>query len=99
MRANFILTIIIYAMIPYKFLMLNEVLKIISILTLCVMLLLSILTLIHDKKSLKKIWKGIVTAPLFFFSWTLINLIAFTKKKIEWKPIEHVKSVNINEIQ
>ena len=96
---NFILTVIIYAMIPYKFLMLNEVLKIISILTLCVMLLLSVLTLIHDKKSLKKIWKGIVTAPLFFFSWTLINLIAFTKKKIEWKPIEHVKSVNINEIQ
>ena len=96
---NFILTVIIYAMIPYKFLMLNEVLKIISVLTLCVMLLLSVLTLIHDKKSLKKIWKGIVTAPLFFFSWTLINLIAFTKKKIEWKPIEHVKSVNINEIQ
>lgn len=96
---NFILTVIIYAMIPYKFLMLNEVLKIISVLTLCVMLLLSVLTLIHDKKSLKKIWKGIITAPLFFFSWTLINLMAFTKKKIEWKPIEHVKSVNINEIQ
>ena len=63
------------------------------------MVLLSILSLIHDKKSLKKIWKGIVTAPAFFFSWTIINIIAFTQKKIEWKPIEHVKSKKMYEIQ
>lgn len=96
---NFILTMIIYFLVPYKFLFLNEILKIISIVTILGMALLSILSLIHDKKSLKKIWKGLVTAPAFFFSWTIINIIAFTQKKIEWKPIEHVKSKKMYEIQ
>lgn len=96
---NIILTVIIYSIIPYKFMMLNEFLKVIGMVTLCTMLLLSVVTLIHDKKSLKKVWKGIITVPAFFFSWTIINFVAFTKKKIEWKPIEHVKSININEMQ
>ena len=96
---NFILTAIVYSLVPYKFFVLNEILKVISIVTIVGMVLLSILSLIHDKKSLKKIWKGIVTAPAFFFSWTIINIIAFTQKKIEWKPIEHVKSKKMYEIQ
>jgi cellulose synthase/poly-beta-1,6-N-acetylglucosamine synthase-like glycosyltransferase len=96
---NFILTAIVYSLVPYKFFVLNEILKVISIVTIVGMALLSILSLIHDKKSLKKIWKGIVTAPAFFFSWTIINIIAFTQKKIEWKPIEHVKSKKMYEIQ
>lgn len=96
---NFILTAIAYSLVPYKFFVLNEILKVISIVTIVGMALLSILSLIHDKKSLKKIWKGIVTAPAFFFSWTIINIIAFTQKKIEWKPIEHVKSKKMYEIQ
>ena len=28
-----------------------------------------------------------------------VNIIAFTQKKIEWKPIEHVKSKKMYEIQ
>lgn len=96
---NFILTAIAYSLVPYKFFVLNEILKVISIVTIVGMALLSILSLIHDKKSLKKIWKGIVTAPAFFFSWTIINIIAFTQKKIEWKHIEHVKSKKMYEIQ
>ncbi len=96
---NIILTAVISRLIPYKFLVLNTSLRFIGVLILCGMLLLSLITLIHDKKSLKKIWKGIITAPIFFFSWTLINIVAFTKKQLEWEPIEHVKSVSINEMQ
>ena len=96
---NLILTIVVYMLVPYKFIVVNHSLKIIGILIVCVMGLLSLLTLIHDKKSLKKVWKGIITAPVFFFSWTIINIVAFTKKKLEWKPIAHVKNVSIHEIQ
>mgnify|MGYP003305704296 CR=1 FL=1 len=63
------------------------------------MLLISLLTLLHDKKSLKKVWKGILTMPIFMLSWFFINVVAFTKKKLEWKPISHVKSISVSELQ
>ena len=62
------------------------------------MLLISLLTLLHDKKNLKKVWKGIITTPVFMFSWFIINVVAFTKKKLEWKPIAHVKSLKIGDV-
>ena len=96
---NVIITTVIYALIPYEFTLVSDGIKIIGMLILVVTLLLSFLTLIHDKKSLKKVWKGIITAPIFFFSWTLINIVAFTKKKVEWKKIAHVKNVSLSEMQ
>lgn len=95
---NMLLTVIIYALIPYKFVIINMGLKIAGILLLLAMLLISLLTLLHDKKNLKKVWKGILTTPIFMFSWFIINVVAFTKKKLEWKPIAHVKSLSISDV-
>ena len=77
----------------------NVGLKIAGVLVCVAMLLISLLTLLHDKKSIKKVWKGILTSPIFMLSWFFINVVAFTKKRLEWKPISHVKSVNIGEMQ
>ena len=96
---NIIISIVIYALIPYKLVLFNAGIKIVGILVCVAMMLISLLTLLHDKKSIKKVWKGILTSPIFMLSWFFINVVAFTKKKLEWKPISHVKSVNIAEMQ
>lgn len=95
---NILLTVIIYALIPYKFVVVNAGFKIVGALVFVAMILISLLTLLHDKKSLKKVWKGILTTPIFMFSWFIINVVAFTKKKLEWKPIAHVKSLSISDV-
>ena len=52
-----------------------------------------------DKKSLKKAWKGIITYPVFLVFTYVVNLSAVFNQKLTWKPIEHVKSMKISEIQ
>ena len=96
---NILVSIAIYALIPYKLVVLNAGLKIVGLLLFVAMLLISLLTLLHDKKSLKRVWKGIITSPIFMLSWFFINIVAFTKKKLEWKPISHIKSVSMAEMQ
>lgn len=96
---NIIISIIIYALIPYKLVILNAGFKFIGLLVFIAMLLISLLTLLHDKKSLKKVWKGILTSPIFMLSWFFINIVAFTKKKLEWTKIVHVRSVNLAKTQ
>ena len=96
---NIIIGFAIYVLVPAKFMLYNVGLKIAGVLVCVAMLLISLLTLLHDKKSIKKVWKGILTSPIFMLSWFFINVVAFTKKRLEWKPISHVKSVNIGEMQ
>lgn len=96
---NVLLNVIVYALIPYKFIVLNAGFKLVGMLVFVAMLLISLLTLLHDKKNLKKVIKGIITTPIFMFSWFIINVVAFTKKKLEWKPIAHVKRANLLEIE
>lgn len=96
---NIVVSVAIYAILPFKLIMFNFALKVTGALVFVAMLLISFLTLLHDKKSLKKVWKGIITMPIFMFSWFIINVVAFTKKQLEWKPISHIKSTNMQELQ
>lgn len=52
-----------------------------------------------EKKGVKKMWKGIVTYPIFLVVCFFVNITAFFNTKIAWKPIKHVSTVKINEIQ
>ena len=49
----------------------------------------SLVILLLEKKNIKKVWKGIATYPIFLLSWLMVNVIAFVKGKLEWKPIVH----------
>ncbi len=70
-----------------------------SAITIIIAILQGILIAIIEKKNLKKIWKGIATYPIFLVSWFVINIVAFFNLKMPWKQIEHVKSIEIHEVQ
>jgi ABC-type polysaccharide transport system permease subunit len=60
----------------------------------------AVITLIVEKKSIKKMIKGVLTYPFFMLTWSIINFIVFfgIKKDVKWDKIEHKKSVSIDEI-
>lgn len=67
----------------------NEIFFILSYL---VSILFSTLIVVINKKSIFKTILGILTFPIFLFSWIPINLICLFKKNLNWEPIIH----NIN---
>ena len=62
-------------------------------------LLGALVTVIIEKKSFKKLWKGIVGFPLFMISWLLINLKVLFKPTVEWEKIDHNISTSIDEVK
>ena len=52
-----------------------------------------------EKKDLKIVWKGIITYPIFLFLCFVINVAAFFNTNMTWRPIKHVRTVNINELK
>ena len=70
-----------------------------SAITILITLLQATFITITQKKNIKKVWKGIATYPIFLVSWFMINIVAFFNLKMQWKPIKHVKSIEIHEVQ
>ena len=66
-------------------------------LTIFISMLQALIITILEKKSVKKVWKGIATYPIFLVSWFVINIMAFFNKNLEWKPITHLGSGNVKE--
>ena len=64
----------------------------------CAFALSGVLALVMDKRSLKRMWKGILLYPFFMASWTVLNVVCLFKKDVEWEKIEHVKNVSIEEM-
>lgn len=59
----------------------------------------ALVVMLIEKKDIRKVVKGVVTYPIFLLSWSVINIFAFFNTKIEWKPIKHVRTVDIKEVQ
>ena len=55
--------------------------------------------MILEKKDLKKVWHGIITYPIFLSICFAVNVAAFFNTNMVWKPIKHVSSVRIKDIQ
>ena len=53
----------------------------------------ALVTLIVEKRSIKKMIKGIITYPIFMASWSVINFVSLFKRNIKWDKIEHGKNV------
>ena len=58
----------------------------------------ALFAILLEKKDIKKVAKGLVTYPIFLLSWLCLNLLAHFNLNIEWKPIEHVKVVDIKDM-
>jgi len=69
--------------------------EIFFILTYLISILFSILVVIINKKSIAKTILGILTFPIFLFSWIPINLICLFRRSLNWEPIIHNRNVEL----
>ncbi len=51
-----------------------------------------------DKRKIKPMLFGILCYPLFLGSWILINIKCIIKPNTKWEKIEHVRDINIKEV-
>ena len=51
-----------------------------------------------EHKPIKPMLKGLLCYPLFLGSWILINFKCLFKRDTSWEKIEHVRSIQINEM-
>ena len=58
----------------------------------------AIVTLVLDKRKIKPMLKGILCYPLFLGSWILINIKALIKPETTWEKIDHVRSIDVEEL-
>jgi cellulose synthase/poly-beta-1,6-N-acetylglucosamine synthase-like glycosyltransferase len=61
----------------------------------------AVITLFVEKRSIKKMIKGILTYPIFMATWSLINFVCIfrIKRNVKWDKIEHNKNISIDEIE
>ncbi|MBQ9266925.1 MAG: glycosyltransferase family 2 protein [Clostridia bacterium] len=59
----------------------------------------ALFVILIEKKDIKKVAKGVITYPIFLVSWTCINMLAYFNTNLEWKPIKHVRTVDIKEVE
>ena len=86
-----ILGIQLYDIFAYMFAY-NEIFFIVTYL---VSVLFSASVVVISKKSIAKTILGILTFPIFLFSWVPINLICLFKKTLNWEPIVHNRNVEL----
>ena len=58
----------------------------------------ALVTLMLDKRKIKPMLKGLMCYPLFLGSWILINIKALIKPDTTWEKIEHVRSIDVEEL-
>ncbi len=93
-----ILNLIKFILIPEGlFIWLDKMLLYIIVASL-VLILQALFTVLVEKKDVRKVVKGLVTYPIFLLSWICVNMLAHFNLKLEWKPIKHVKAVDIKDM-
>ena len=61
-------------------------------------ILTAMLIMKMEHKPIKPMLKGLLFYPLFLGSWLLINFKCLFKRETSWEKIDHVRSININEM-
>ena len=94
-----VVNIILYLMSQMTFgLMLWNVVKYL-LLAYVLLIFTAIVTLVVEKRSIKKMLKGIITYPIFMASWVVVNFVSLFKRNAKWDKIEHNKNIDIAEIK
>lgn len=63
-----------------------------------VSIFMAILIIKVNKKSVKSYIKGIISLPIFYFTWIPINISALMRKEAKWERIEHTRIVKLDNI-
>lgn len=61
--------------------------------------LVNIFVVLYNKKSVKEVLSGILLFTVFMLTWIPINFICLFKKDLDWEPIKHSRSMDINDIK
>ena len=61
-------------------------------------IIMTILVIKINKKPVKNYIKGIISLPIFYFSWIPINISALIKKDAKWERIEHTRIIKLDNI-
>ncbi len=72
---------------------------ILALIVYCISIIISAFVVSVEKKKTKKSVVGILTMGLFMLTWLPINIICMFNKKQVWEPIEHTKSMDIENIE
>lgn len=59
---------------------------------------IAVFVLAIQRKSIIKNIKGIITFPLFLFSWVIISTVAIFKKEKKWECIKHTRVITTEEL-
>lgn len=61
-------------------------------------IIMTVMAIYMEKKSIRKMWKGILYYWVFIFSWIPINFICLFKKETTWHQIDHTRGINMDEM-
>lgn len=59
---------------------------------------MALLLVLLEKKSVRKLWKGILLYPVFLLPMAYMTAAAWIHPKAEWKPIAHTRSESIHDM-
>jgi Glycosyltransferases, probably involved in cell wall biogenesis len=60
---------------------------------------IGLLTLVSEKKYSGDLLRAVAWYPVFTLFWVIIYIVCVFKKRVEWKPIAHVRNISITEIE
>ena len=52
-----------------------------------------------EKKDVKKLWKGIITYPIFLVVSFFVNFASFFNMNLQWKQIKHESKATIDDMK
>jgi len=57
------------------------------------------IVVLMEHKPIRKVYKGLLTYPIFMATWAIVSVWGTIKQDTRWKPILHTKAVSIEEIK
>ena len=60
--------------------------------------LIACLVVVLEDKKISSVYKGILTYPIFNFTWLILNIYCVFKRTYVWHPIEHTRAIDIKSL-
>lgn len=60
--------------------------------------MIAVFVLLVQRKSIIKNIKGVITFPIFIFSWVIISTVAIFRKEKKWECIKHTRVITAEEL-
>ena len=74
-------------------------LALLALASVVVLWLIGYLSVALEEKGTRRMMKAVLTFPIFNIMWMPIYCQCIFRRKVDWKPIIHVRSLSINEVE